>query len=303
MNNKKSIETFEELTQRYPQNKYQLSSYYQLYRTYLLMDNVGKAEYYKNLILTNYADTEFAKIIKNPDYAKDIAASKSQVEKFYTETYELYADAKYSEALANCMKADSSFAKSTLMPQFAFIKALCIGRTQDISAFESALVQVTIKYPKEPVKEKAQQMLEMIKKQKNPEYLSAADSAAAKAPKFIFKEDGEYYWVAIVDNGKGNINKFKVAISDINGQTYSIQQLAVSSVFLDAAHQLVSVKTFVGKAKAMDYYNFMKGNQFVYSDLEAGTYQTFIISSENYSIFYKDKNINEYKQFFTQNFK
>jgi hypothetical protein len=68
-------------------------------------------------------------------------------------------------------------------------------------------------------------------------------------------------------------------------------------------HQLVSVKTFAGKAKAMDYYNFMKGNQFVYSDLEAGTYQTFIISAENYSIFYKDKNINEYKQFFTQNFK
>jgi tetratricopeptide (TPR) repeat protein len=303
LNNKKSIETFEELTQRYPQNKYQLSSYYQLYRTYLLMDNPVKAEYYKNLILTNYADTEFAKIIKNPDYAKDIAASKSQVEKFYTETYELYADAKYSEALANCMKADSSFAKSTLMPQFAFIKALCIGRTQDISAFESALVQVTIKYPKEPVKEKAQQMLEMIKKQKNPDYLSAADSAAAKAPKFIFKEDGEYYWVAIVDNGKGDINKFKVAISDVNGQTYSIQQLAVSSVFLDATHQIVSVKTFAGKAKAMDYYNFMKGNQFVYSDLEAGTYQTFIISSENYSIFYKDKNINEYKQFFTQNFK
>jgi tetratricopeptide (TPR) repeat protein len=303
LNNKKSIETFEELTQRYPQNKYQLSSYYQLYRTYLLMDNPAKAEQYKNLILTNYADTEFAKIIKNPDYAKDIAASKSQVEKFYTETYELYADAKYSEALANCLKADSSFAKSSLMPQFAFIKALCIGRTQDISAFESALVQVTIKYPKEPVKEKAQQMLEMIKKQKNPEYLSAADSAAAKAPKFIFKEDGEYYWVAIVDNGKGNINKFKVAISDVNGQTYSIQQLAVSSVFLDATHQIVSVKTFAGKAKAMDYYNFMKGNQFVYSDLEAGTYQTFIISSENYSIFYKDKNINDYKQFFTQNFK
>ena len=76
------------------------------------------------------------------------------------------------------------------MPQFAFIKALCIGRTQDISAFESALVQVTIKYPKDPVKEKAQQMLEMIKKQKNPGYISAADSAAAKVPKFIFKEDG-----------------------------------------------------------------------------------------------------------------
>ena len=303
-NNKKSVETFEELLQRYPENKHQLSSYYQLYRTFLLLSNQSKAEYYKNLILTKHGDTEFAKIIRNPDYAKDIAASKSQVEKFYTETYQLYADGKYQEALKNCLAADSSYAKSTLMPQFAFLKALCIGRTQDINSFESALSQVVIKYPKEPVKDKAQEMIDMIKKQKSGVQTAATDTVpAAKANKFVFKEDGEYYWVAIVDNGKGDLNKFKVALSDVNGQAYSIMQLSVSSIFLDAGHQLVTVKTFPGKNKAMDYYNFMKGNQFIYTDLVPGTYQTFIISSENYSIFYKDKNIAEYNQFFTQNFK
>ncbi|MGB3948418.1 MAG: tetratricopeptide repeat protein, partial [Bacteroidia bacterium] len=51
LNNPKSVETFEELLVRFPNNKYKLSSYYQLYRTYLIMGNDSKSDYYKNLLL------------------------------------------------------------------------------------------------------------------------------------------------------------------------------------------------------------------------------------------------------------
>lgn len=299
-NNVKSVETFEELIQRYPENKHKLSCLYQLYRTYFVLKNHPKSDYYKNILLNDFPNSEYAKIIKNPDYAKDIAASKSEVENFYTETFMLYSDAKYIQALANCKKADSLYSKSTLMPQFTFLKALCIGRTQDINAFEGALVNVTLKYPKEPVREKAQQILDAIKKQKNP---SVKDSTAAPKQKYVFNETGDYYWVVIIKNGKGDINKFKEKLSDINSQTYSIQGLSVTSMFLDAAQQLVNVKTFKDQKTAMDYFTFMKSNAYLYSDLQPGAYQSFIISSDNYVTFYKDKNVDEYQQFFTQNFK
>lgn len=298
----KSVEAFETLVKRFPENKYKLSSYYQLYRTYMVMNNIPKSDYYKNLLLNDYPETEYAKIIKNPDYAKDIAASKSQVEKFYTETYTLYSDGKYAEALANCNKADSMYAKSYLMPQFSFVKALCIGRTQDINDFESALTQVTIKYPKEPVKDKAQEMLDMIKRQKSG--VTTVDTAAVEQkPKFVFNEKGDYYWVLIVANGKGDVNKFKEALADMNNEAFSTVDLEISSVFLDLGHQLVSVKTFDGKLKAMDYFTYVKAKPETFNNLEAGTYQMFVISADNFSIFYKQKNVDEYQQFFTQNFK
>lgn len=305
-NNAKSVEAFEELLKRYPENKYKLSSYYQLYRIYLAMNNQPKSDFYKNKLLTDYPDSEYAKIIKNPDAAKDMAASRNVVEKFYSETYQLYSDGRYTEALANCLQADTTYAKSYLMPQFSFLKALCIGRTQDIDAFERALVQVTIKYPKEPVKAKAQEMIDLIKKQKNPpavaEVKDAPKDTVAK-PKFVFNEVGDYYWVVIVENGKGDINKFKAGISDLNESTFGSMELSVSSVFLDITHQLISVKSFDGKARAMDYFNFMKENKAAFKDLLPGTFQSFIISSENYPIFYKDKNVEEYQTFFTRNFK
>jgi hypothetical protein len=224
------------------------------------------------------------------------------VERFYTETYQLYSEGNYTEALANCRKADTLYSKNYLMPKFAFIKALCVGRTQDIDAFERALTQIVIKYPKDPVKEKAQEMLDQIKKQKAGP-VTASDSTEEVKPKFVFNEKGEYYWITIVENGKGDINKFKTVISDLNSESFSTDDLHISNVFLNATLQLVTVKTFDGKEKAMNYYNFMKDKKTAFQDLAPGSFQTIVISADNYTIFYKEKNVDEYKQFFTQNFK
>ena len=48
---------------------------------------------------------------------------------------------------------------------------------------------------------------------------------------------------------------------------------------------MVSVKTFEGKEKAMDYYDAINAKKELFTDLEKGTYQSFVISSENYSMF------------------
>lgn len=318
LNNQKAVETLEELLKRYPENKYKMSCYYQLYRTYLAMGNQPKSDYYKNIILNDYPDTQYAQIIRDPNKAKDLLASKSEVEMFYTGTYGMYTSGRYAEALANCQKAEIDYSKSPLISQFAFIKALCIGRTQDINAFEAALQQVVIKYPKNDVKPRAQDILDAIKKQKETmakeaasanktandttktNLVSTADTTQAEAPKFVFKEDGEYYWVMIWDNNKGNINNFKIKLSNATTESFGTEDLTIQTIFLDLAHQLISVKTFDGKEAAMNYYNFFKDRPATYTDLEQGSYQSFIISAENYSTFYKDKNISEYQEFFAQ---
>ena len=53
----------------------------------------------------------------------------------------------------------------------------------------------------------------------------------------------------------------------------------------------------------MNYFDFMTEAKDAYKDLQPGTYQSFVISAENYTTFYKDKNIEDYQAFFTQNFK
>jgi hypothetical protein len=38
----------------------------------------------------------------------------------------------------------------------------------------------------------------------------------------------------------------------------------------------------------------------VFNDLQPGTYQSFAISTENFAIFFKEKDVDAYKMFFVQ---
>ena len=78
-NNKKAIATFEELNSRYADNKYKLSTYFQLYRIFTSVKNQSQADYYKNKILNEYPNSEYAQINKNPKYISDKAAQKGEV--------------------------------------------------------------------------------------------------------------------------------------------------------------------------------------------------------------------------------
>lgn len=306
LNNQKSVETFEELLKRYPDNKYTQSTYYQLYRTYLTMNNNPKAEYYKNMLLNNYPDSEYSKIIKNPEYGKDVMASKSQIEKFYAETYQLYLEGKYIETIDKCIVADSLHSKNYLMPQFDFLKALSIGKTQDINALEKELTKVVIKHPKSPIKDKAQEILELIKTKKIRDAASAVDSTATDSTKakpiFTYKEDTKYCWLTLIKYGKGGIDKLLPKLAKMNSSNFASQKLSITNTYIDTTYHVINVQSFDGRSKAMEYYTFSKNNKGLFAGLEAGSFQFFIISLENYALLIENKKIADYQQFFDQNF-
>src|SRR5258706_7675596 len=62
-----SAESFETMLKRFPDNKYTLQSYYNLYRIYLAVDDSAKRDYYKNILLNQYPESEYAALIRNPD--------------------------------------------------------------------------------------------------------------------------------------------------------------------------------------------------------------------------------------------
>lgn len=301
-NNTKAAESFEEMLKRFPENKYKLSTYYQLYRLYLTIGDNNRADYYKNIFLTKYPETEYAKIIGNPDYNKEKQANIGEAEKLYAETYQLYRDTNYLAVIAKCQVADTALGKSPLLSKFDLLEALAIGRTQGTDAFESALTRIVIKYPKDEVKDKAQEYLDLIKKQKDGLSDTKKDSLINNAVQYLYNKDAEYYWVFIHD-GPIDINKIKIDLSDINSEYYSLDNLSIENILLDAGKQMISVKSFVGKEKAMTYYNLIsKDKKEIFSDLDQEKLKTFVISSENFPVFYKAKNISGYMAFFQGNF-
>ncbi len=301
-NNKKAVDAFETLNRRFPGNKYEASDYYQMYRIYLSEKNQAKAEECKRFLLTNYSESDYAKIINDPDYAKTAGARKSEVEAFYSSTYQLYCENKFSDALNHCKEAQSKYGKNDFAPRFAYLKALCIGRIQPIDSLEKALRLVTVKYPKDPVYDPAKAMLDLIEKKKNPNTLIQKDSIGANSvhlPDTAFTEDenAEHYWVIVVPNGKGDVNKSQAQLSDFHSTYYSASDLQ-SMVMPIEYTTLITVKAFKGKQNAMGYYNLIITKNDVFKYLQKDNCSMFVISTENLMKMIKKKNIESYKTFF-----
>lgn len=300
-NSKRSVEAFTRMNERFPGNAYEVSSYYQMYRIYLQEKNQSKADVYKNLILTKYPNSDYALIIKDPNFAEAVNAKKSEVESFYAQTYEVYAGGNYTQSLSRSNEALRKYSKNEFTPRFAYLRALSIGKLQTIDSLETALKIVTVKYPDDPVAVPAKAMLEAINKKKG---ITTTDTIKTPADPNAYKlaDSTEHYWVICIPQNRGDVNKFKIKLSDFNNQYFSTKKYQ-SQTLIIGTETVVFLKSFQNKEDALSYDEFIKTKPEIFSDLQKEVMRVFCISVDNMILLIKKKNITEYKAFYDVNYK
>ncbi len=78
----KSIETFDTLLSRFPEGKYLLEVYYQLNRLYTKKENAAKAKEYEDLIVQNFPDSDYAKLLLIQTILKNLKHRKILLQPF-----------------------------------------------------------------------------------------------------------------------------------------------------------------------------------------------------------------------------
>ncbi len=119
---------------------------------------------------------------------------------------------------------------------------------------------------------------------------------------YNFDPDSKQIFALVVGENKININALKVRISDFNKKYYSLVNLSITNILLDASTHFIMVGNFNTIDDAMDYYNAIIANEYVYANLTKDDYDGFVIAQENYPVFYKDKDLKKYLAFFRQNY-
>ncbi len=157
-----SVKSFEKLLDRFPINQYTMQSLYTLYRLNLDMKNANRAEYYKNKILTEFPNSNFASIIRDPAKKDGRSAKESEANSYYDKIYTAFIKKDYSTVLQLEADVENLFPKTSLAPKFAYLKAMTIGKTQPVSAFETALTSITTNFPTDPVSDLAKNTLAYI---------------------------------------------------------------------------------------------------------------------------------------------
>src|SRR5690606_31678001 len=118
---------FEELVKRYGDTVTGLPGMYQLYVGYKSMGNLSSSDIYKNRILNEYPDSEYAKIIKNPNFKKEEELARRKHGEEYEKVYEMYVDGKFEDVVSQCDGVVKRSEPNTFVPIYLLLKAYALG--------------------------------------------------------------------------------------------------------------------------------------------------------------------------------
>ncbi len=300
--------TFETLLNRFPGNKYKTQTAYELCMLYGHLENQPKVDEYKNLVLTRYPESDYAKLLANPNYYKEIGARRSEATVLYNDTYKAFSNQQYYMVINNADIARAHFKSDTmLMPKFDYLRALALGKIEIVDSLVVSMKKVVKDYPKSAVRPMAENVLAFLGTQKDAggkpiptDSVSVLDNTMKL---YRYDPNAIHFYVLVVNDNLVDVDALKNKISDYNSKFHDLEGLMVNSLLLDQGRQMVTVNNFDNSETAMNYFLGILESKYIFTKLEnAGQYFAFVISVENYPILYKNKDILQYIRFFEKNY-
>ncbi len=141
-----AIAVYEELIRRFPKDENLAADYYNLYRLYTEVDK-DKSEKYQSLILAQYPNSTFAKVITDPDYTRRLGDKDAELSAFYNQLYDQYSQRQYGQVITRADELLKQYPESGLAPQIAYLRAIAAGHQEKAAPFRAELLQIASRYP------------------------------------------------------------------------------------------------------------------------------------------------------------
>lgn len=303
----KAITSFENLQTRYPDttyNKNLMVAYYFLIRTCEDIGDIEKQKKYANEVIQKFPDSDLAKLLIDPDYHIELEKKTNAAENLYLQTYQAFLKNQNYTVILNTEKAEQEFPNHELLPKFEFLRALVSGITESQDSLEMRLNRLIASHPNSEVKPVAEDMLRSLSGLDLEDYQAKADSvaaiAAAAALTDMYKTDGinSNQFLVIVTKNSRDLNAIKVRFSDFNKENYKLDNLVINNLVWFDDYDIITVGLFKTKDNALKYYRHITEENYLTALIKKNDYHIYIITTENYPIFYQSKNPSGYQPFF-----
>ena len=311
-----SINAFQDYLKKYPGSEQNVSALFNMYKVYLLQKDYPNAEACKNRIINDYPDTDYAKILNNPDYYKELERADNQLNFMYQATYKFFINGDCDQVTNTYSYVDSAYPESRLIPKFALLSTLCSSKNTDTATFEQALKAFIAKYPKNEESTYAREVIAALNRkphvyeEKTEEELLREQLEAEKLAYdtldislFKYNASETYYYMVATVNSKLDDNKIKFNLIDFNDEYFDFLNFDVSNQRLNEDYSIVIVTKFKNAKMAQNYIESVIIAGEVFDDITPDSYKHYIISKSNYDKLLEDKNIDRYNKFFEQNYR
>ena len=314
-NFEKSIEAFELLVKRFPKTEYLLHTYYYLYQLNTVITNTTRANYYKDLIIGKYPESNYAKVLSDPNYLKLLEAENNKNKIVYEGAYEQFENRMFNASLTKLNDIDTTMLAAELAPKVSLLRALSYGGIKDVIKYKSELKRVIKAFPKTEEGKVATIILGHLN---SPDYSVNDSSLTVQTEDVIpsentnvevvveeiynYVEETQHFYMMIIEDSEINYNRLKFNIVNYNIDKFPMFDFDVKVKKLNKTTHLITIQSLDNAKQASKYFKAINRKKDLFKDISEGKLKQFTISSNNYKNLVKDLDVSKYEKFYLENY-
>lgn len=288
-------QTFENLLEKYPENNNRIEVMYLLYLIYNQLESEALANKYKNILLTNYPKTTYSRLIINPNYTEETSAAAEQLRRMYDSAYQHFENGFYDTTKTIINQALASYDDLEVSNRFRLLSILITGKTENITLYQYQLGEFIKSYPDSKLTPYAKDLLNASRNFQD-------RLLTAKGVKFQEFFEQEHYVIVAYRSTNKITDALTQAIDKFNREKFPNLQLNASNLILGPDHYITMITEFAGAKSSLSYYERLMVYPDVLNALNGNKFDMFTITKDNFSIFYKTKELEAYLRFFNENY-
>jgi tetratricopeptide (TPR) repeat protein len=286
--------SYTKLVERFPSSEHMPEV---LYKLYLIEKEKtdGNPDKYANLLTSNYPNSTFTKVLLNPDYLKETSVAMEKQKLIYKDAYEDYRAGNLREAQEK-IATGLALGETGFTSQLELLQILIMGKTEDVTKYQSELDEFIKKYPDGPMTAYAKTLLDASKT-----FLQKAEKA--KGIRFANEPGAIHYYVIVYPIADKIADKVTAEIEQFNSTVIRDKKLETSNLVFNDDLALTMVTELKDKTAALDYFDKLNGWLAQRPSFASYKFDIFVITKENFQIFYRTKALDEYLTFYDRNYK
>lgn len=311
-NNPKAIETYEALEAQYPNNPHSADSYFAIYNAANEEGDTDKAEEAKATLLRDYANSNYALILSDPNAKEILLADSKEYNILYESTFDLFLKGENRQVLANTHRLRDEFRDSTLMPKVLLMEALATAKVYPSEDIRPQLENIKANYAYDPeVLAQAEVILKQLGEGKK---ITVGGSAAntlserrnktaaierqklLEQQQFKYEPESRHYMIVVmVDSVGANRNQLQFDVSKFNFNKFMTMDFDLNFIKLNDDLSLMVVNGFSNEEEGKWYQTEFMSTA-ILDDYE-GIQKMYIISEENFRLMMLLTTVEEYDAF------
>ena len=258
--------------------------YFDLYKIYHVLPSPKKQEEVFSLIKELYPTITHLEILTGTGTA---AGAQARQDSIYRKAYSLYSDFTST----SCDSLKELLNRKLDHPQVSRIELLnlfCKAKNMTKMEFVSGLNDIKTTHSNSPILEKLDSLILTL----------TGEIDNTLATEYENEFETPHYFFLLLTEVSINLPETQRAISIFNDKNYRLDSLQVTNLLLNKQEQILRVKEFKNKTKALAYYYLIKDDSESMKILGGSGVQMFIISQNNFIQLLRQKNINSYIEYF-----